>query len=250
MLDEIQYYLDHGVREFMFYDDTFNITPERVIEFSRGVLERGFKIKWGFRGRIDNVTDEMFRIAKESGLILMMYGVEDATDEGLQYMKRNHNLQQVFEGTALAKKYKVPVTINFILGLPQHKTKEDVLRIIKLAKKLRPDYCQFTVFLPMPGTIFYTMGIEKGIIDPNFWPNYIQNPRKDINALLWEESLTREDLTELMHTAHRSFYFDPLYILRTASNVTSFKDFYTKARVGIGLFRIFFMKNISKLSSS
>ena len=243
MLDEIQYYLNHRITEFMFYDDTFNITPQRVIDFSKGVLGRGFKIKWGFRGRIDLVTDEMFRIAKEAGLILMMYGVEDAEDEGLQYMKRNHTLKQVFDGTALAKKYKVPVTINFILGLPQHKTKEDVLKIVKLAKKLKPDYCQFTVFLPMPGTTFYKIGIEKGIVDPDFWPNYVRNPKKDINALLWEEHLTREDLTELMQKVHRSFYFDPLYILRAMISVKSFKDFYAKARVGFNLFKIFFMKN-------
>ena len=244
MLDEIQYYLNHGISEFMFYDDTFNITPQRVIDFSKGVLERGLKIKWGFRGRIDLVNEEMFRIAKEAGLILMMYGVEDASDEGLKYMNRNHNLQQVFDGNALAKKYKIPVTVNFILGLPQHKTKQDVLNIVSLAKKLKPDYCQFTVFLPMPGTFFYKMGIEKGIIDPDFWPKYVRNPQKDVSALLWEESLTRDDLKELMHKVHTSFYFDPFYILRSITKVTSFKDFYTKARAGINLFKIFFMRNV------
>ncbi len=249
MLDEIKMYLDYGISEFMFYDDTFNITAQRVIDFSKGVLERGYKIKWGFRGRIDTVSEEMFRIAKEAGLILMMYGVEDATDEGLEYMKRNHNLQQVYEGTKLVKKYKIPITVNFMLGLPQHKTKEDVMRIIKLAKDLRPDYCQFTVFLPMPGTEFYKKGIDKGIVDPNFWPNYIRNPKKEAYAALWNEHLTRENLTALMAKAHRSFYFDPRYIFYMMSNVKSLKEFYTKAHAGLNLFKIFFMNKISGPSS-
>ncbi len=249
MLDEIKMYLDYGISEFMFYDDTFNITAQRVIDFSKEVLARRYKIKWGFRGRIDTVSEEMFQIAKEAGLILMMYGVEDATDEGLEYMKRKHNLQQVYDGTKLAKKYKIPITINFMLGLPQHKTKEDVMRIIKLAKRLQPDYCQFTVFLPMPGTVFYTIGIEKGTVDPNFWPNYIRNPKKEAYAALWNAQLTREDLTALMAKAHRSFYFDPRYLIHMMRNVTSIQDFYTKTRAGLNLFKIFFMSKISGSSS-
>lgn len=242
LLDEIKYYLDYGISEFMFYDDTFNITPQRVIDFSKGILEKGYKIKWSFRGRIDLVNEEMFKVAKESGLILMSYGVEDATDEGLVYMKRANTLQQVFDGTALAKKYNIPTSINFIIGLPQHKSKEDVYRIIRLAKKLRPTYCQFMLFQPNPETTFYKMGIEKGTLDANFWSNYLRNPKKDTYALLWEESFTKAQLQDLINKAHRSFYFDPLYIFKMMGNVSSLKDFYTKARAGINLFKLFALK--------
>lgn len=242
MLDEIKHYLDHGISEFMFYDDTFNITPKRVIDFSKGLLERGYNIKWSFRGRIDLVNEEMFKVAKEAGLILMSYGVEDATDDGLASMKRANTLQQIFEGTALAKKYNVPTSINFIIGLPQHKTKEDVYKIIKLAKKLRPTYCQFMIFQPNPETTFYKIGIERGLVDPNFWPNYLRNPKRDMYAMLWEESLSREVQQELINKAHKAFYFDPLYMLKMLTTVKSMNDLMAKARAGVNLFKLFAVK--------
>jgi radical SAM superfamily enzyme YgiQ (UPF0313 family) len=242
MLNEIKMYMDHGVTEFMFYDDTFNITPKRVIDFSKGVLERGYKIKWSFRGRIDLTNEEMFKVAKEAGLILMSYGVEDATDAGLEYMKRANTLKQVFEGTALAKKYKAPTSINFIIGLPQHKTKEDVYRVIKLAKKLQPTYCQFMLFQPNPGTTFYQMGIERGIVDPNFWLDYLKNPKKEMYALLWEESLSRQELQGLINKAHRNFYFDPFYMLKMLTTVKNMNDFIAKTRAGLNILRLFALK--------
>ncbi len=245
MLDEIKYYLDHGIDEFMFYDDTFNITAQRVIDFSKGVLERGYTIRWSFRGRIDNVNEEMFRVAKESGLILFSYGVEDATNEGLTEVKRRQTLEQVHSGTALAKKYKVPISINFIIGLPAHKTKDDATRIIKLAKKLRPDYCQLSIFIPHVGTGLYYEGVKRGILDESFWKNYAENPYKDAYIPFWEEHLTKEDLGQLIKEAYTTFYFDPWYMLQTLRNVKGGHDFYVKAKVGLHLFKLFVLRSFS-----
>lgn len=250
MLDEIKYYLDHGIDEFMFYDDTFNITAQRVIDFSKGILEREYKIHWSFRGRIDNVNEEMFRLAKESGLILMSYGVEDATDEGLTSVKRRQSLEQVHTGTALAKKYKVPISVNFIIGLPAHKTKDDARCIIKLAKKLRPDYCQLSIFIPHVGTGLYYEGVKTGILDESFWKNYAKNPYKDAYIPFWEEHLTKEDLGQLIKEAYMTFYFDPLYMLQTLRNVKGGHDFYFKAKVGLHLFKLFVLKSFTTKGSS
>jgi radical SAM superfamily enzyme YgiQ (UPF0313 family) len=250
MLDEIQHYLNHGIDEFMFYDDTFNITAQRVIDFSKGILEHGYKIKWSFRGRIDNVNEEMFRVAKESGLILMSYGVEDATDEGLTAVKRRQTLEHVYKGTALAKKYKVPISVNFIIGLPEHKTKEDARRIIKLAKKLRPDYCQLSIFIPHVGTGLYYEGIKKGILDESFWKNYARKPYKEAYIPFWEEHLTKQDLGQLIKEAYMTFYFDPFYMLQTLCNVKGGRDFLVKAKVGLHLFKLFVLRSFSSKASS
>jgi radical SAM superfamily enzyme YgiQ (UPF0313 family) len=239
MLDEIKYYMDHGITEIQFFDDTFNITPKRVIDFSNGILERGYKIKWSFRGRIELVNEEMFDVAKKAGLIMMSYGVEDATDEGLLYMKRGNTLKQVFEGTALAKKYNIATSVNFIIGLPQHKTEQDVIRVIKLAKKLDATYCQISVYIPHLGTRMYKEGLERGILSPNFWLDYIKNPKKESYIEYWEEHLTKEQIQALMNKTYALFYFDPRYILKRLSDIKSLPEFVIKAKVGCGLFKRF-----------
>lgn len=250
MLDEIKYYMNQGIREFTFYDDTFNITAQRVIDFSNGLIERGYNIKWSFRGRIDNVSDEMFRVAKESGLILMCYGVEDATDEGLEKLERHQTLEQVFTGTALAKKHKVPISINFIIGLPHHKTQEDIYRVIKLAKKLKPTYCQISIFIPHLGTALYKEGIERGILDPHYWHNYIKEPYKEAYVQLWEEHFTKEELSQFIKKAHVFFYFDPRYMLKMLTTVKSAKDFFAKIKIGFYLFKVYILKSNSVRQSA
>lgn len=239
MLDEVKYYLDHGITEVTFFDDTFNITPKRVIDFSNGLLDRGYKIKWSIRGRIELVNEEMFRVAKEAGLNLMSFGVEDATDEGLLYMKRGNTLKQVSEGVALAKKYDIPISANFIIGLPQHKTEDDIVRVIKLAKKLDPTYCQISIYIPHLGTRLYKEGIEKGILSPTFWLEHIKNPKKESYIEYWEEHLTQKQIRVLMKKAYLSFYFDPRYIIKTICQIRTVPEFVARAKVGYGLFKRF-----------
>ncbi len=242
MLDEVKYYIDNGITEISFFDDTFNITPKRVIDFSNGILERGYKIKWSIRVRIELVNEEMFHVAKKAGIILMSFGVEDATDEGLLYMKRGNTLKQVFEGTALAKKYNVPLSANFIIGLPQHKTEDDILLVIKLAKKLDPTYCQVSIYIPHFGTRLYKEGVERGILSQNFWLDHIKNPKKESYIEYWEEHLTQKQIRALMKKAYLYFYFDPRYILKTVCTIKTIPEFVAKVHVGYGLFKRFILR--------
>ncbi|MDD5086017.1 MAG: cobalamin-dependent protein, partial [Candidatus Omnitrophica bacterium] len=75
ILDEIEKYYNFGIREFFFFDDMFNITPERVQAVAREIIRRDLKIVWSFRGRVDQINDETLKIAKTSGCHQILFGV-------------------------------------------------------------------------------------------------------------------------------------------------------------------------------
>lgn len=64
-MDEIQECIDLGYKEFHFYDDLFNITPQKIIDFCAALERRNINIVWDFRGRVNGVTKESLVYAKK-----------------------------------------------------------------------------------------------------------------------------------------------------------------------------------------
>jgi len=51
-----------------------------------------------------------------------------------------------------------------MLGIPGE-TLEDMYAVLRFAKKLNPDWCQFNVFVACPGSALYEGVAEKGLYD-------------------------------------------------------------------------------------
>lgn len=230
---EIRHFYDNGVREFVFFDDMFNITPKRVIELSKVMLREFPGITWSFRGRADKVTEEMILIAKESGCRQMMFGIEAARDEDLKSIKKSITIKQLVDTIALCKKHGVETSTNWIIGLPCHKSRQDVLDLLDTTIRCGTDYVQFNILVPFNGTELYEEGIRKGILDPDFWRNYVLDPQPNAYAPVWDEYLSRDELSELLKTCYQRFYLRPSKILDHMFRVKSFSHFMEKVRGGL-----------------
>ncbi|MBF0515149.1 MAG: cobalamin-dependent protein, partial [Desulfovibrionaceae bacterium] len=105
IISEMRIHYDRGVREFLFFDDMFNINPKRVIDISMAIKTNFPGITWSFRGRVDQVTDNMVKIAMESGLRQILFGVEAGSDEDLKAIKKHITTKQVVDAIATCKKF-------------------------------------------------------------------------------------------------------------------------------------------------
>lgn len=94
IVDEIAECLALGYQEIHFYDDLFNITPERVISICDEIDLRRLKFTWNFRGRVNTATKESLRRAKNSGCRMISFGVETGTNDGLAYLKKEQPLNK------------------------------------------------------------------------------------------------------------------------------------------------------------
>jgi anaerobic magnesium-protoporphyrin IX monomethyl ester cyclase len=238
VLDEIYECVELGIKDFLFYDDTFTVNKKRVLEICEEILSRNIKIRWDIRTRIDTVDEEMLELLKRAGCVAIHYGVEAGNDKILEVIKKGFTVEKVKEIFRLTRKVGIETLAYFMIGLPSEKAKE-IQDSFDLAKELKPDYAHFTIFSPYPGTELYYFGLEKGIIKKDIWKEFSENPEEGFKIPVWEENFTRDELYEMIVKFYKSFYLRPSYILRRSFKVKSKDEFIKKARAGLS---VLFMK--------
>ena len=235
ILDEIGRYYRQGIKEFFFFDDLFNATPERVIDISRGIIERDYNITWSFRGRVDAVNAEMLHIARQAGCRQIFYGVEDATDDGLKKIKKKITIDQVKKTVAMTKKQHILSSTNWIIGFPHHKTRQDILDLIETAVEIDSDFAQFNICIVYHGTEIFESGVGLGLFDQNLWKYYAENPIPNFVEPIWEQHLSRHELSELLRLCYKRFYFRPASILKRLIRLRSLGEFKMLAKGALTL---------------
>ena len=230
ILSEMSFFYDRGIKEFVFFDDMFNISPKRVIKIAIHIRERFPDIIWSFRGRADQVSEEMLKTSRQAGLVQIMFGIEAARDIDLKAINKQITLKQLFDSILLCHNYGIEVSTNWIIGLPTHRSKKDVLHVLKTAIKSGTDFCQFNILIPYAGTDIFKEGVNKGILPEFFWNEYTLNPIPNAYIPAWDEFLSRDELSGLLKTCYRRFYFRPINILKSLQRLKSFKHFLNQFR--------------------
>ncbi|MCK4648945.1 B12-binding domain-containing radical SAM protein [bacterium] len=225
---------DHlGVEEIHFVDDTFNLSPEWVISLCQEIKQRGLRIPWSFRGRVDTLTREVLQKLKEANCIRMNLGVETSTDEGLKRLKKGLTIHQIEEVFTWTKEIGIPTVAYFLIGCPHEKSREDILHTFRFAKSLNPDFALFNILTPYPDTELYREGLEKGLFRKDFWREFALQPTKDFEIKVWEEFFTKRELEKILNSIYRRYYLRFPVILRNLKSILHPQDFFWKARAAL-----------------
>lgn len=228
LLDEIQACMDMGYKEFRFYDDLFNITPQKIIDFCEAIEQRGMEFPWDFRGRVNTVTKESLARAKKTGLRMIAFGVETGTDEGLRALKKGTKTSKLSEVFAWCRELGIITVADYIIGLPWEKTPFDVKKSVDFMMSLDPDYAQVSILKLYPNTALYDDAVAKGVVKPGRWQEFALNPTPYFIVDHWDEHMDLNTLTRLQKNAYRRFYFRPKYILRSALGTRSYYELTSK----------------------
>ncbi|MBL7071561.1 MAG: B12-binding domain-containing radical SAM protein, partial [Candidatus Omnitrophica bacterium] len=179
VVEEIEEMMKMGVNEFSFFDDCFNVDPNRVVRICRLIIERKLNIKWCCRLRPAPFTEEMAEAMAASGCNRLHFGVESTNNDILRYMRKGITYEQSKRTLDLCKKYKLKPLIYLMFGFPG----ED-MKMLKEGEKLilnelRPDYIFPSILFPLGGTVFYRQLLTSGKLKYDFWADYINNPTRD-----------------------------------------------------------------------
>jgi len=234
VVDEICECAELGIKDFLFYDDTFTVNKERVLDFCEEIIRQRLKIRWDIRTRVDIVDEEMLKMLKKAGCVAIHYGVEAGNDNILKVIKKGFTVKKVEEIFKLTKRLGIETLAYFMIGLPTENL-EYIQDTFDLVKKLKPGYAHFTIFSPYPGTEFYCLGLEKGIIKKDVWKEFAQNPKEGFKIPVWEENFNREQLYEMIVKFYKSFYLRPSYILSRSIKARSIEELIKKARAGLSV---------------
>lgn len=239
MLGEIEYLIEtRGIRSFFIVDDMFNITTKRVIEFCKAIDQRGLKIRWIFRGRVDQVTDEMVAACAKAGCVHIIFGVEDFTDDGLKAIKKKITTDQVRNVFALVRRYGIKTTANFIIGFPHHRQESDFQILDAFLRELKPDFLQLGILIPFPGSPIFRDGVALGALDPSLWRAYVLDPQPVFEMPLWLEHFDLDTLTRHYERIVKRFYLRPRQILQRLAEIRNARQLAVYWKIGLATLNV------------
>ncbi len=203
-----------GVEHIYFLDDTFPTGGRRLAELCRAIADRPALPSWSCRTAAVGLTAEGLRQMKAAGCARVQIGVETGTDEGLRELGKAADVARIRETFAAAAAAGVPTMAYFMLGLPHERRPEDVRRMMRFAREIRPVYALFNVLTLYPGTELLARAVDRGLTEADVWARFAADPRPDFLPPVWDEFFSREELARLQAEAYRRFYARPSTVWR------------------------------------
>jgi len=200
------------VTHFSFRDSTFTFGDSWIAAFCQAIKQRKLDISWDCNGRVNLVTENMLFAMKEAGCNMISYGIESGDQQILDFANKSLTVEQSLNAVTMTRKMGIETLCYFILGLPGENY-QTINNTIAFARKLNPDYAQFSLATPFPGTPLYSYAAGNNLIRPGItWDEF-----SPINkAILRTRELDFEELEKSLKRAYKSYYLRPGYILKRA----------------------------------
>lgn len=237
IVDEMEECVKFGIGQVHFVDDTFNVSPGRVVNICDELKNRKLKVNWSFRGRIDKLNEGLLIRLKDAGCYKIHLGVETCTDEGLERLKKGITVEQIKQVFRWTRDIGIHTVAYFMIGCPHEKNRKDVLKTVSFSKEIDPDFSLFNILTPYPLTELYEQGLKTGIFKADYWKEFASKPQKDFQPRFWEERLARKELVGLLNLAYRKFYLRPKFLLRMLADHRNLSIFARRLKTGLEILR-------------
>lgn len=208
------------VKEIGIQDDCFNLDINRAINIGKLIIKKKLNIPLTFPNglRADYINEEFVEIFKEAGMYRTAIGVESGDQAVLDDLGKNEKLEDIENAVRILKKHKIQIITFFVMGNPKD-TLESLDKSIEFAKKLAPEFSQFSMATPFPGTRLYETVKSYNTFRILNWNDYSQFDQK---GYFDYPELKGAVIASYVKKAYRSFYFRPVQLFR----LMSLKDFY------------------------
>lgn len=191
-----------GVRHINIYDDLFTTNRQRIVELCEKISRYPLGINFNCAVRVGYTDDDLLKMLKSAGCLMVSLGIESADPEMLQRHKSDVSLDAVRDTILRIQKAGLRAKGLFMMGLPGE-TEESIKRTSDFIISLGLDDMNMAKFTPFPGAPLWNTIKEDGIFYED-WRlmnclNFVFVP-KDIAS--------RERLDQLYNEHVKRFYSD------------------------------------------
>ncbi|MFH1834643.1 MAG: radical SAM protein [Methanobacteriota archaeon] len=209
----------YGIRDITFYDDTFTANKKNVSNLCSLLVNSGLGITWSCMSRIDAVDAKLVGEMKRAGCHQIGYGIESASPQILENIRKNVPLDKVSDVVDFTKRAGIDVRAMFMLGNPGE-TEKTMQETIDFALRLDPDLCLFNVTTPYPGTEMFKWADENGFLKTKDWDEY------DLYHFVMElPTVSNEKISRYYDLGYKSFYMRPKYMFKRLLKINSWTLF-------------------------
>ena len=206
---------DYGAKEFSFWDDTITASKSWITELCNLIIDEKLDVTWTCLSRVDTISKEVLLLMKKAGCWNIFFGFESGNQQLLENINKRITPEQSKQVMQWTREAGIEVRASFMLALPGE-TPEMALETIKFAIELDPDYAQFCITTPYPGTKLFKEVDKYGTMHHKYskyslWhPVFIPHGYKDA-----------QEIAKMEKYAMRKFYFRLGYIFKKLRRIRS-----------------------------
>ncbi len=224
---------EFGIRDVVFWDDTFTVDNKRIKHLCDLLIKKNLRLTWSCATRVDTIDLKLLKRMKDAGCWQVSFGVESGVSRLRKKIRKNITNQQIMAAFGYCRKVGIQTRAFFILGLPTE-TEEETEKTVEFTKELNPDFAQFTLATPYPGSDLFQEAVSEGWVPPD-WDKFQTYPED--KPVYVPENRTSGSLTEAQSKAFKSFYLRPRYLASRLLKIKSFPDFIKNAKVAVNLMK-------------
>jgi radical SAM superfamily enzyme YgiQ (UPF0313 family) len=240
VIEEIKQCIEKfGIKEISFWDDTMSYHKKWMKEFLDLLIKENLDLCWSCYAAVNTVDENLLKLMRKAGCWNIFYGYETAIDDlakNIQTNKKNRDFEKMKQVARWTKEAGIEVRASFLIGLPGE-TPELAKKTIQNAIDLDPDYAQFTLVCPYPGT-----KLAKEIGEGK-WGKFVSHNLEEYQCwnVTWlpDGYKSVEELKNMERYAFRKFYLRPGYIIKRIMKIRSFEDVKRYIKGGTALAKAF-----------
>jgi anaerobic magnesium-protoporphyrin IX monomethyl ester cyclase len=167
---------DYGVNAVQFYDNNFFMREDQARELAERMIP--LKMKWWCETRVDAMlrySDDTVRKIRESGCVMIFFGVESGSNKKLKEMKKEITAEQSLELAARMRKFDIVPEFSLIFGDPADSESDfhETVAFAKQVKRINPDVeIVVQTYCPVPqrrGEMYGRLGNFEFPTTPDEW---------------------------------------------------------------------------------
>jgi len=223
----------HGVREIHIEDDNFTARRKHVMEFCECVSRRFPGLSWCCPNgvRLDTLDAELLVAMRRAGCYSLSVGIESGCDPVLEAIQKRITTDQVREKVELIHRLGLKTTGFFVIGMPEE-SEAQIRQTARFARSLPLDHAQFSVFLPLPGTVYFDSYVKKVGFAAVPWDSFYTT-----DPVQWPGGIPVERLGRLQRHAFLAFYFRPRILLNMLRELRGPRHFGHLLRRALAIFK-------------
>lgn len=216
VVDEIGELVErYGVREIM--DDTGCLPAGAWLKvFCEEMIARGYnrRVKIDCNMRFGRLSAEEYRLMKQAGFRLVLFGLESANQPTLDRLCKGVRVEQILEGARAAAQAGLNVHVTVMFGYPWEGEAE-IANTVRLARMLlRKGYAytlQVTMLIPYPGTPLFRELDATGLLVTKVWDDY------DMRKLVMKAGVEEEIIKGAVRQVYKAFLHPETVLRRLVS---------------------------------
>ncbi|OGD10343.1 MAG: hypothetical protein A2Y86_04205 [Candidatus Aminicenantes bacterium RBG_13_62_12] len=142
------------VDEVFFHTDLFTFRKDYVLRLCEAMSRENLGLNWICNSRVDTFDRETARAMRRSGCWMVSFGIESGSQEILDRCEKKITLEQSRSAVAAAREEGLISIGHFVLGFPGE-TRDTLRRTVRFSRRLDPDFAEFYIATPFPGSRLY-----------------------------------------------------------------------------------------------